>query len=261
MNILLIPCSVGGLAKAKGAELAPEAVVKHLKENYLNESGVAPKFDVKKVAINPSNIEESFNNIADAISKEQGKFIALGGDHSITHPILKAMAKKYPGIGIISFDAHPDMMQPFSMPTHENFLRTLIEDGIVPADKVIVVGVRNADIEEMNFARQNDVKLYPMKIIALEGKESVCDGIMEVAKDWPALYLSIDIDVLDPAFAPGTGYAEPAGLTSRELLYFIQRILLLKNVKAMDLVEINPAKDVQEMTSKLGAKILGEMAK
>ena len=73
---------------------------------------------------------------------------------------------------------------------------------------------------------------------------------METARQWPALYISIDIDAVDPAFAPGTGYIEPAGLTSRELIYLVQRFKLLKNLKMVDLVEINPEKDFTTKTPK-----------
>ena len=97
-----------------------------------------------------------------------------------------------------------------------------------------------------------------MKEITTEGIHEISESVMAAAKDFEALYVSIDIDVLDPAFAPGTGCTEPAGLTSRELIYFVQRLKLLKNLKIVDIVEINPKKDVNNMTSKLGAKIIAE---
>ena len=79
------------------------------------------------------------------------------------------------------------------------------------------------------------------------------------AKNFDNLYISIDIDVIDPAFAPGTGYIEPAGLTSREFLYFLHRLKNLKNIRGYDIVEINPKKDINNLTTKLGAKILVEL--
>ena len=98
-----------------------------------------------------------------------------------------------------------------------------------------------------------------MKEIMANGIHDVSDSFMSVAKDFSDLYISIDIDVLDPAFAPGTGYIEPGGLSTRELLFFLQRLKRLKNLRAYDLVEINPAKDINDMTSKVGAKILVEL--
>ena len=88
--------------------------------------------------------------------------------------------------------------------------------------------------------------------------QDTCDIIMEFSSG-KELYFSLDIDVVDPSFAPATGYAEPGGLTSRQLIYLIQRINKIKNLKAVDIVEINPDKDVNNLTVKLGAKVLGEL--
>jgi len=99
-----------------------------------------------------------------------------------------------------------------------------------------------------------------MKEIAIEGKREVCESIMSVAREWDGSYLSIDIDALDPAYAPGTGHSEPGGLTTRQLIYFIQRLKILKNLNAADIVEVNPKKDVNDMTSKVAAKLIAELA-
>ena len=88
--------------------------------------------------------------------------------------------------------------------------------------------------------------------------EQTCDSIMEFANG-KELYVSIDIDVVDPAFAPGTGYCEAGGLTSRQILYLVSRINRIKNLRAVDIVEVNPEKDVNNQTIKLGAKILSEL--
>ena len=82
---------------------------------------------------------------------------------------------------------------------------------------------------------------------------------METEKNWDSLYLSIDIDAVDPAFAPGTGFIEPGGFTSREVLYIVQRLKRLRNLKMIDLVEVNPKKDLNKMTIKLSAKIVKEL--
>jgi agmatinase len=84
---------------------------------------------------------------------------------------------------------------------------------------------------------------------------------MSAGLGFGSLYVSIDIDVLDPAFAPGTGYLEPSGLSSRELIFFLQRLSNLKNLKAVDLVEINPKLDISNLTVKTGAKIISELFK
>ena len=87
----------------------------------------------------------------------------------------------------------------------------------------------------------------------------VCDLLMERVRNSDAFYISIDIDVIDPAYAPGTSYQEPGGMSSRELIYFLQRLTLLKSFKAADIVEINPDKDGTSRTVKLGAKLSAEL--
>ena len=98
-----------------------------------------------------------------------------------------------------------------------------------------------------------------MKKISEESLHDITDAIMSAAKNFSHLYISIDIDAVDPAFAPGTGYPEPAGLTSRQLFYMLHRLKNLKNINIIDIVEVNPKKDINNMTSKLAAKILVEL--
>ena len=86
-----------------------------------------------------------------------------------------------------------------------------------------------------------------MKEIAANGVHEVSESIMSVAKNFSDLYVSIDIDVLDPAFAPGTGYMEPGGLSTRDLLFFLQRLKKLHNLRVFDLMEINPSKDINDI--------------
>jgi len=159
---------------------------------------------------------------------------------------------------LIVFDAHPDCMQPVDqkLPTHEEWLRALVETGF-PAENILLVGVRNSDPGEITFLSKNNVKSISMNKL-LENLEDTCDTIMEFSNG-KELYVSVDIDVIDPAFAPATGYPEPGGLTTRQFIYLIQRINKINNLRALDLVEINPDKDKTGLTVKLGAKILGEL--
>lgn len=259
MKLIKIPYDKGSLGVNSGCAKAPEEILKQLNELFLNEAGELPVFAVDEVSVNSSNFDETHKNILAKITEAKENFIVLGGDHSITYSCFKAFSQNFKDAGIIVFDAHPDMMQSFQPPTHENFLSMLIEEGIVRKENVILVGTRTCDKEEAAFLKANKIQNYSMKSITLEGKEDVCDAIMSIAKNFGALYVSVDIDALDPAFAPGTGYIEPAGLTSRELFYFLQRIKLLKNLKGADIVEINPSKDVNKLTVKTAAKIVFEL--
>lgn len=111
----------------------------------------------------------------------------------------------------------------------------------------------------MEFIRQNKIRHFTAKKIFEYGIKDITDTITETANKFAQIYLSIDIDVIDPSSAPGTGNPEPVGLLAREILYLIQRIKLLKNLKKADIVEVNPDKDLNNTTTKLAARILMEL--
>jgi arginase len=259
MKIIGIP-AINGLGKTIGTELAPEAVVEKLKtEIFLSESGAQPTIDFSLMAVDRFNITKTNELIEETLSSCEAIPLILGGDHSITYPCFKAFSKKFRNPGIVVFDAHPDMENSFSPPTHEDYLRMLIEEGHVKPENVVLVGTRSFDRNELDFMRTRKLHNFPMRKIAADSLHEVSDAVMSIAKEFGAVYVSIDIDAIDPAFAPGTGYIEPGGLTSREFLHFLSRLKNLKNLRAFDLVEINPAKDPHGMTVKLGAKIAGEI--
>ncbi len=261
MKLLKIQ-SINGLGKTDGCEDAPDKIVSSLKEFYLNEDGLLPVFDIESAEIEKANIEKTNENIYKKVKEslnEAEQLMILGGDHSITYPCFKAFSESSDNNGLVVFDAHADCVNDFKPPTYEDYLRVLVEEGKLKKENIILVGIRNWHKEEYKFLRENKIKFFNMKEIAKEGVHEVSESIMSVAKNFNALYVSIDIDAVDPAFAPGTGYQEPGGLTSRELLFFLKRLKLLKNLKVVDLVEINPAKDREDMTVKLGSKIVSEM--
>jgi agmatinase len=261
MKIVKIPSSQGGLDKAKGSEKAPDMVISKTKELFMSEDGVLPVFDVDCVNVVESNFEETNKNIyskALSVLKDNVRPLFLGGDHSVTFPIVKAFSSVYPeNPGVIIFDAHPDAENDFV--THEDLLCALVNQNVIKKENIILVGTRNWDKNEIDFIQKNKIKYFPMKEIMKDGIHEVSESIMSIAKKFSALYVSIDIDVLDPAFAPGTGYMEPGGLSTRELLFFLHRLKRMNNLKAYDVVEINPSKDINDITSKVGAKILVEL--
>ncbi|MBC8501228.1 MAG: arginase family protein [Nanoarchaeota archaeon] len=259
MRLVKIPFNGGALDKKTGQELAPEKIAGFLKYFFMNESGMLPVINQETVDVDNSNLEESFHKIEEQLSNLDGFTVIVGGDHSITYPCFKAFAKKYSNPGIVVFDAHPDMQDDFKI-SHEDYLRVLLNEKVVKKENIILVGVRNWSKEEVMFLKSNKIKHYTVKEMSFEIRREICDAIMSVARGWDAFYLSIDIDVLDPAFSPGTGHLEPGGMTTRDLLYFVQRLKLLKNLKAVDITEVNPKKDVNDITSKIAAKIIVELA-
>jgi arginase family enzyme len=270
MFIVKVP-GINGLGKTHGCEKAGNEILKCIKEEiYSNESGEVidfNKLDLEEIHLDNSNLELTNKLIyknALEIFESKSKTIFLGGDHSISYSLGKAFLEyckdKKKESCLIIFDAHPDCMPVTKgtgdYPNHEEWLRGLIEKGF-PAKNILLVGIRNSDIKEIEFLKENNIRLIGMNQL-LENLEEMCEIIMEFS-DKKELYLSLDIDVVDPAFAIGTGYRESGGLTSREFIYIVQRLNKIKNLKAIDLVEINPEKDVNNMTVKLGAKILSEL--
>lgn len=266
MRIVSIPM-INGLGKTSGVEEGPLVVLSSLDEIYSNEKGVLVdrnKLELSSVGI--SGDLEADNNLVyrrafDEYDKE-GVVLFLGGDHSLSYPLTRSFFDYNQNKGdkscLIVFDAHPDCMEPVDrkIPTHEEWLKGLIEDGFNPKN-VLLVGSRNADTSELIYLKEKGVKVFSMDEILLDYRNKL-DAITEFGYG-KNVYVSIDIDCIDPAFAPGTGYCEPCGITSREFLHIIKRIRKMKNLKALDLVEINPSKDINNMTSKLGAKIISEL--
>ncbi len=259
MLIIKVP-AINGLGKTNGCEKAPDLIVKAIEDIYSSESGKKIEFNIDKIDVDNTNVEETNKRIQEK-SKEfffkDEKIVFLGGDHSISYNLVKVFLDLGSNHGLIVFDAHPDCMKPGHEPNHEEWLRAVVEQGFNP-EKIILVSTRNSDSEETAFLKEKKINVFSMKELN-DNLESACDKIMEYARKFDSLYLSLDIDAIDPAFAPGTGYIEPGGLTSRQFLYMIQRINLLKNLKAIDLVEVNPEKDINGMTVKLAAKTIVEL--
>jgi arginase family enzyme len=265
MFIVKIP-GINGLGKTEGCERAGNAILDALKELYSSEAGVVidfPSLDLEEIHINNKNLELSneliYKNSLELFeTKPQTLF--LGGDHSITYSTTKAFLqycknnKKNPCL--IVFDAHPDCMEPMNEPSHEEWLRKIVEEGF-PKENILLVGIRNSYKDEIKFLKENKIKTISMNSLT-EDLQDMCDVIMEFS-DGKELYVSLDIDVVDPAFAPSTGYPEIGGLTSRQFIYLIQRIKKIKNLRAVDIVEINEKNDKDNLTIKLGAKIVAEL--
>jgi len=267
MLIVKVP-GLNNLGKNNGCRNAGNAILSKLTEVYSNESNKPIHrrlLNIEEIHVDNFNIEEQNKLIFDNTKKileESEKTLFLGGDHSISYSIGKAFlencrdAEKEPCL--IVFDAHADCMQAMREPTHEGWLRGLVEFGF-PKENILLVGIRNLWQDEIKFLSENKIRRINMGELC-NNLEEITDTIMEFASG-KELYVSFDIDVVDPAFAPSTGHTEVGGLTSRQALYIIARIAKMKNLKVFDLVEINSEKDECQgwMTVKLGAKLVGEL--
>ncbi len=184
------------------------------------------------------------------------KICALTGDHSTTFVTIKSIAECNLNVGLILFDAHPDCRE--VVDEDEDWIRKLVNKKIVRPENIIMIGIRATTPEEMAFLKANRIKYFPMKYLQDNSLNEFCDTVMENAVRWQAVYISVDMDVIDPAFAPGVETSEVGGLTPREIIYFMQRLRNIRNVKMLDVAEFMPSKDLNEITAKLGAKIISE---
>jgi len=174
--------------------------------------------------------------------------LVLGGDHSITWPIVRAIARAHPTLSILHFDAHPDLYDDYrgNPHSHASPFARIMEEKL--AQRLVQVGIRTMNGHQREQAERFGVEVIEMK--------NLRDGL-ELSFDTP-VYISVDIDGLDPAFAPGVSHREPGGLTTRQVIEIIQSISA--PVIGADIVEFNPRMDSTGMTAVVCAKILKELA-
>lgn len=179
--------------------------------------------------------------------KSGAKILTLGGDHSITYPLIKAHHKKYPKLDILHIDAHCDLYDSFEGDPYSHacpFAR-IMENGF--ALKLVQVGIRTLNLHQKEQAEKFGVEIHQMKDLDLS----------RIPKFENPLYISLDMDGFDPAYAPGVSHHEPGGLTSRQVLDLIQGIDT--EIVGADIVEYNPDRDYQNMTAFLAAKMMKEI--
>ncbi len=266
MFIVKVP-GINGNGKTNGCERSGNAVLKTLKEEISsNEYGREIEFsklDLEEIHLDNSDLEKTnsliYKNSFESFESKP-KTVFLGGDGSISYSITRAFFDYCDSNGkkpcLVVFDAHGDLKQSNNdFPNNREWLGRLIKDGF-PAYSILIVGARNIDAEEKKFMQEKGIKMVSINSIN-ENLHEACDTIMEFSNN-KELYVSIDIDVIDPAFAPATAYNEPGGLNSRQIIYILQRINKIKNLRGIDITEINQEKD-NGLTIKLGAKILSEL--
>lgn len=191
----------------------------------------------------------------------------LGGDHSVTIPLHRAYGKyqreQKPDarIGIIHFDAHFDLCREYDGHrwSHACTEARALED-VISGDDLFFVGVRVAETDELEVIRDNPgITVVRAIDVHNEGIESVLQKLQDKFRDYDALYLTVDIDVLDPAFAPGTGTPVSGGLTSVQLIRLFKEIIRSLPIKAMDIVEVAPPLDVNNITSWAALRLIQEL--
>jgi arginase len=194
----------------------------------------------------PDAYECTESAIAQIIESKKRPF-SLGGDHSITYPILRAIGKCIPGITFVHFDAHPDLYADYEGNPHSHaspFARILEEQLI---QRLVQIGIRTLNAHQRSQAKKYGVEIYEMNDLPDPANLNLAGPI----------YVSFDLDVLDPAFAPGISHWEPGGLTSREAIHYLHALPV--PIIGADIVEFNPARDPTGLTASVAAKILKEL--
>jgi agmatinase len=216
--------------------------------------------DAGDIAVNPFDIAEAIASVeqgARALLEQSEHLVAIGGDHTIALPLLRATAARHGPVALVHFDAHLDTWDtyfgaPYTLGTP---FRRAVEEGLLALDSSAHVGIRGplygaadlGDDKALGFA------IVSTADVARHGVDEAIDRVRERVGDRP-VYLSVDIDVLDPAHAPGTGTPEPGGLTTRELQLILRGLTGLRLAGA-DVVEVAPAYDHAELTALAAANV------
>ena len=235
----------------KGPKFAPPLIREAL------NCGSANMFAENLISIENSRIEDKgdfeisnyfdIEKITENHLSLNAKVFTLGGDHSITFPIIKAHSKKYSKLDILHIDAHCDLYDNYEGDKYSHacpFAR-IMESGF--AVKLVQVGIRTLNTHQAEQAEKYNVEIHQMKNLDLS----------TIPKFKNPLYISLDMDGFDPAFAPGVSHHEPGGLTSRQVIDLIQSID--SEIIGADIVEYNPNRDFQNMTAFLAAKMMKEI--
>lgn len=187
----------------------------------------------------------------------------LGGDHSITIPLQKAFGRTNQGkkTGIIHFDAHFELCDCYDgkIWSHANTAKRALDDVVQPED-ILFLGIRAAEAEELELIRRNsDISVISATDLFHKGFSDCCQTIYRKFKDYDSIYFTLDMAVLDPAFAPAVGTPVSGGITSRELIEFVRFIIKNLPVTDMDIVEMAPPLDVNDVTCWAAMRIIEEV--
>jgi agmatinase len=207
-----------------------------------------------------------FSRVQDTVrrltAETPGAFLlALGGDHSVTIPLVRAFAAaEDTPFGVVHLDAHPDLFDTYegSPLSHACPLRRALETGRLAPEHLLIIGTRSYNALELDFMHEKGIRFVPARDVDRRGVDAAVALAREHLAGVKRVYLTLDVDVADPACAPGTGAPVAGGLSSRQLLDLTTGLLQTLPVRGMDIVEIAPALDPTEATLFLGLQLVFE---
>jgi arginase len=183
----------------------------------------------------------------DAIIASEARPLLIGGDHSVTHPILRSVRRHHLRLALVQIDAHPDLYEDFggTPRSHASPIARILEEKL--ADRVVQIGIRSTTAHQLEQQARYGVEVFEMKHLEQAPRIVFNDPV----------YVTVDIDALDPAYAPGVSHREPGGLSTRELLSILHGID--GDIVGGDVVEYNPLRDRDGITAAVAAKLIKEM--
>jgi len=238
---------------AAGAPPLIRAAMRSPSSNLSTESGLDLGWEARFSDAGDVEIPEgegalaAIEGVIGALASSGARVMALGGDHAITYPVLRAQASTYPGLTIVQFDAHPDLYDEFEGDrlSHASPFARIMEEKL--AARLVQVGIRT-----LNAPQRAQIARFGVELV--EMKDFRPDLVIRAAGP---VYVSVDLDGLDPAYAPGVSHPEPGGLSTRDVLGVLQR--LEGQLIGADVVELNPQRDADGTTARVAAKITKEL--
>jgi len=241
----------------RGSAAAPDAIRKVLHdgsmnmctENGINLAGCEYFQDLGNLPLTSGRavLDEITRGVSDLLDRGERPLL-LGGDHAITYPVLRAYRNRFPKLTLLHFDAHPDLYETYdgNPYSHACPFARIMEDRLI--DRLVQVGIRT-----VNKHQREQINRFGVEVIEMRDWQPG----RTVTLDSP-VYISLDMDALDPAFAPGVSHHEPGGLSTREVLHILQH--LNTPIVGADIVEVNPSRDIMDMTARVAGKFLVEIA-
>lgn len=258
-----------------GASFAPGAIREAL-QSYTVYSG-EERFDLRDqmidfgdVYLSPTNLIQNQDTLYEALvdvfrADAARNYFLLGGDHSVSYSAIKAYAEVFGEVGVIQFDAHHDLRNTEDGgPTNGTPFRRLLTDGILSGDNLVQIGIRDFTNARAyhEYAEEEGVSVYTMGDVLDSGIGSILKReINRLKEKVSTIYISLDMDVLDQAYAPGCPAIGPGGMTSHTLFEGLALLSKEASVKVMDIVEIDPTIDIRNMTSRVAAYSLLQFMK
>ncbi|KPU81473.1 arginase [Nitrosopumilus sp. PRT-SC01] len=257
--IVGIPDESESHALRKGTEEAPFKIrqISNLRDSFERNGKISlgrPFQGSEKKVHDMGNINRSqIENIYDKISASSKIPISIGGDHSISRQIINALAKRYGKISLVYFDAHPDFVS-----STTNYYGSVVNDVLsnIEIASSVQIGIRTPEQEELDNIQKYHLEVITPFDIQKHGIKLVTNSVLHRLGD--KVYVSFDMDCVDPAYAPGVSVPVPMGLNSTDAVYLLKEIVK-KGIIGMDIMEVCPSFDVKDRTSHLASRIISEV--